>query len=82
MTTAQLKSSENTSVFNVASLVVYKSEFAIPDDYHQLQKQAKNVIHSQKKYKELAMERLEIIWRFAEVQPALKQNQRLNLCSF
>ena len=35
-----------------------------------------------KKYKELAMERLEIIWRFAEVQPALKQNQRLNLCSF
>ena len=49
MTTAQLKSSENTSVFNVASLVVYKSEFAIPDDYHQLQKQAKNVIHSQKK---------------------------------
>ena len=28
------------------------------------------------------MERLEIIWRFAEVQPALKQNQRLNLCSF
>ena len=44
----------------------------ILDNYHHLQNQAKNVIHSQTKYEELAMEELERAITFRDTKVRLK----------